>query len=102
MKLPIYLIIETGYEGIEALCHLTDDVDEAKATKKREEDRVVEERKSFLVHDREIGMSKAYIEEQESRLGEARDFICVQKWDGKSFDCACGDLGVSPSKLMLR
>lgn len=102
MKLPVYLIIETSYEGIETLCYLTDDVDEAKAIKKREEDRVVDERKKFLAHDREIGMSETWLKETESRLEEVRDFICIQIWDGKEFSCACGELGVNPSKMMLR
>lgn len=95
-----FLLIETGYEGIQNLCWLSEDKDEI--LKKREEfiDKKIEDKKELnklLLED-----TPDYpIREPYPRQHYA-DFFCVQKWDGKKFSCVCNELEVNPSKLMLR
>jgi len=89
----IFLVIETGYEGIEQLCWLTDSPKEAikklkffrrKEWKKRK--RIYKGRPKILQPKRRY----------------VWDFFCIQKWDGKEFKCVCSELGVSPSEPMFR
>ncbi len=69
-----YLIIKTGYEGIDELCWLAHGEAEA-----------IKEIKRFRKKDKEDW-----------------DNYCVQEWDGTRFLCVCNRLGVSPSQKMLR
>ena len=103
-----YLIIETGYEGIESLLWLTE-------TKEAAIEKVKEFREKAITDkiQQRKDMNKFWRKENKPKLCEPeeltdeekqnlQDFICVQKWNGKKFACVCGDLGVKPSKLMLR
>lgn len=80
-----YLLIKTGYEGIDDIIYLSDNAKEI--TKKRIE--II--RKRYDVFARESYTEECFAE-----------FFCVQKWDGKEFKCCCAELGVEPSKMMLR
>ena len=96
-KQELYLLIKTGYEGIEELCYLSD----SSST-------ILEKRKEFitknLVEEKELWKDECteLREEMVSSEQEVADFFCVQHWDGEKFACVCSKLGVSPSKLMLR
>ena len=68
-----YVIIETGYEGIEEIIGLFD------------ADAAIKKIKSLRKRHR----TKA-------------DFYCVQKVDKHGAKCACSELVVKPSKPMLR
>lgn len=96
MKTPVYLIIETGYEGIEQLCYLTDSREEAVAYKAK----AIEEKRREQEEIAEMLRKEGLDPHEGSR--DVADFFCIQKWDGKEFSCACGDLGVAPSKPMFR
>ena len=103
-----YLIIETGYEGIESLLWLAETKKEAIEKVKKYREKTVEEkiqqRKDMnelwrKENKPELCESEELTDEEKQNL---RDFICVQKWNGKQFACVCGELDVRPSKLMLR
>lgn len=104
----IYVIIETGYEGIEALLYATTDKNQITEKVKQLRKKAIQEkirlRKEMSKHWREEGHPELC--EPESLTDEEKqnieDFICVQKWNGKKFDCVCQEFDVSPSKLMLR
>lgn len=95
-----FLLIETGYEGIEQLCWLSSDKEEilrkreefinAKIKQKEEDNKLLKQEmpdfEPFPVRERQY----------------YADFFCIQKWDGKEFSCDCGELDVKPSKIMLR
>jgi len=92
-----YLIIKTGYEGIEELCYLTADKDEVKQKFEELVLKEVEEYEELKKLAKQEGFTLSSKSEQ-----EIRDFFCVQKWNGREFKCACGDFDLAPSKLMLR
>jgi hypothetical protein len=103
-----YLIIETGCEGIESLLWLAETKEEAIEKVKDYREKIIEEkiqhRKKMnewwrKENSPELCESEELTDEEKQNL---RDFICVQKWNGKRFACACGELHVNPSKLMLR
>ena len=93
-----YLIIETGFEGIEELCYLTDIP--AKAVKRL--------RKIHQKIDDESERDPESWREQNNfianlhRIQDKKDFYCIQRWNGQTFECACNELGIETSKLMLR
>jgi len=96
-----YLVIETGYEGIESLCWLT--VNKEEAITKREEmiDKKFQERKEMWEEwnkDPELKEINHPMKKRE----DIADFFCIQKWDGEEFDCVCRELGVKVSKPMFR
>lgn len=74
MGSEIYVIVKTGYEGIDELCFATLNSEAAKQ-------KLLDLRKGDPEHV---------------------DFYCIQKWDGQKFDCVCREFEVPPSKLMLR
>jgi hypothetical protein len=84
----MYIVIKTGYEGIEEMCYLSDD-------------------KTTIVQKMRDIIEDGWMEEERDDPGwfskqEYADFYCIQKWDGERFDCACAELGVESSKEMLR
>lgn len=93
----MYLLIETGHEGIEALCSLSAD----KST-------ILQERKKFIA--KKIKSEKELWKNERPALKRkmmpskraVADFFCVQHWDGEKFECVCAKLNVKPSRLMLR
>lgn len=97
----IYLVIKTGYEGIEELNWLTSNPQEAI-------------QKAMLMKIASVkelvDMAYCFEEEDELVLEEitekdiqrAKDFICIQKWTGSEFICACSELNMKPSQSMLR
>ena len=89
-----YLIIKTGYEGIEELCWLGEDQEQAIAKVKELREKVVTDFKELFKDDPDML--------NEERLQNEADFICVQEWNGVGFNCVCSRLRVSPSKPMLR
>jgi len=96
----IFLLIETGYEGIQQLCWLSEDKEEI--LKKRDvfiNDKIKQKEEDNKILKQEIpDFEPSPVRERQYYA----DFFCVQKWDGKEFSCACGELKVNPSKLMLR
>jgi hypothetical protein len=95
-----YLIIQTGYEGIESLDFLTVKADLA-----------IEKLKQIHTQievENERGSDTHYWSDTNNfiqmlhRIQGLKDFYCIQKWDGENFDCVCSKLGQGPSKLMLR
>lgn len=103
-----FLIIETGYEGIESLLWLAETKEEAIEKVKEYREKAIEEKiqhqKDMNEHCRkenkpEFCKSEELTDEEKQDI---RDFICVQKWNGKRFACVCGELDVRPSKPMLR
>jgi len=104
----LYLIIETGYEGIESLLYVTKSTKRAKEKllyykEKAIKDKIAMRKRFNKDWDKEghpeFKESEELTEEEKQKL---RDFICVQKWNGKEFDCACSDFDLGPSQLMLR
>jgi len=94
-----YLIIKTGCEGIEELCFLTSLPKEAIEKTMELKRTILEEKEKAKIRDRKDGFSN---HESFYDFIYNPDFYCVQKWDGEKFKCACSELGVKPSKLMLR
>lgn len=88
-----YLLIETGYEGIESLCWLTDDPVEVKEQFTQFSEKKVKYLKD-LFKDSDLPIHRT--------PQQIKDFFCVQKWNGKAFKCVCEEIGTKPSKLMLR
>lgn len=98
-----YLIIKTGYEGIEDLYLLSDNKEEVIEEVKQLKSNAIKKEREYI--ERETKEYGEVFETEEIKLKEinaAADFICVQKWDGQKFDCCCDELGVNPSKPMLR
>lgn len=97
----MYLVIKTGYEGIEDLYWLTSDSNEA--IRKMKELQIKEVKELIDMADVFENEEGATIEEiTDEMIQHTKDFICIQKWDGNKFYCACSELGVKPSKMMLR
>jgi hypothetical protein len=93
-----YLIIQTGYEGIESLDFLT--TKSALAIQKL--GHIHEKIENDNERDPEWCLDENnFIAKLHSIQGK-KDFYCIQKWNGKKFDCVCSKLGISPSTLMLR
>jgi hypothetical protein len=93
----MYLLIETGDEGIEDLCYLSDSSVV-----------ILDKRKEFIAKkislEAELWKNESPEFREERMPSEERisDYFCVQQWDGEKFNCACSKLGVSPSSQMLR
>ena len=96
-----YLIIETGYEGIESLCWLTESKEEA--ISKREEfiDKKMEEDREMW-EEWQKNPELAEIDRPLKKREDVANFFCIQEWNGKEFECVCRDLGVKITKLMFR
>jgi len=88
-----YLIIKTGPEGIDALCYLSDNVEDVLKQRKQIIEEAIKERRR---KEREYKLSR------KASKQEITNYYCVQKWDGEKFSCCCKELGVAPSQLMLR
>ena len=88
-----YLVIETGYEGIEKLCWLTENREYA-----------ISKREEFINKkvERDKELWKDYPEHRLKSRQEIANFFCIQEWTGKEFQCVCKELGVKVTKLMLR
>lgn len=103
-----YLIIETGYEGIQTLCYLTLDKTDAVFKLKEFQDKKVEAERKLQKEMNEHWIKEGRPELVDKtrftkrRIQHIKDFFCVQKWNGEKFKCVCKELGVAPSKLMLR
>ena len=93
-----YLIIQTGYEGIEQLNYLTSLP--TLAIKRLEQ--IYEEIDNNSERDPDGWREENNFIAKRHQIQKDKDFYCIQKWNGKKFDCACHLLGVEPSKLMLR
>ena len=103
----VYIIIETGYEGIENLCYLTESPMDVVEQIQRIREQAIVDQIEFNKELNKINAENDFDWKEPERLTkrekqQIRDFYCVQKWDGKEFSCACDELGVNPSKLMLR
>jgi hypothetical protein len=98
---PFYLVIRTGHEGIQDLCYLTDDPDEAvrkKASYARGEMlRRIRIAKEIAKEHKEFPYEKG-----RHKYEDYKDMMCIQEWDGKKFECACSKLDDPPSEMMLR
>lgn len=103
-----YLIIKTGFEGIEKLCYLTKNKEEAirnfKRIKEEEIKEIEKDRKVMNEYWRKEKKLEMIKEEKltQEEIQKIEDFFCIQKWDGKEFSCACEELGVPPSEPKWR
>ena len=99
----MYLVINTGYEGIEELYWLTNDSQEA-VNKKKELEIVSIKNLIDGAYKFEDEETDSFIIEEitDNDIQRVRDLICIQKWTGDKFVCACAELGVEPSQRMLR
>ena len=95
----IYVVVKTGCEGIDELCYATTDPKEAVRAIKKLRLQILKEKEKAKKRDAKNGRQ---LEERLYDFTYDPDFYCVQKWDGKKFNCCCKELGVSPSKSMWR
>lgn len=111
MESEIYLVIKTGYEGIEELCFGT--LDEQKAVGKIKElknkvQKYIDELEELKKNNPNKNCSEIndimYDKYDDFSTVNKPDFYCIQKFDNdkQEFICVCSLLEVSPSKLMLR
>lgn len=95
-----YLIIKTGYEGIEQLAFLTEDL--KKATKKMEYfHHKIDEIERDVDGWRDENNFIAVRHEKQKK----KDWYCLQKWNGREFDCVCKATlspDYRPNRMMLR
>jgi hypothetical protein len=99
----MYLVIRTGYEGIEELNWLTSDPGEAINKAKLLQIVCVKELIDHAYKFDDDDSDEIIIEEiSEKEIQHAKDFVCIQKWTGDEFICACAELGISPSESMFR
>lgn len=119
----IYVIVVTGYEGIERLAWAGEDREEAIHQVQQLRDRLAKvnarrdelEPKSDLLKTKEgqkqyhemIHQMYRALEEEFGEDGWSHlkpDHVCVHGYDPTTneFKCRCADLGVSPSKPMFR
>jgi len=96
-----YLIIKTGCEGIEKLCYLTEDQKDAVKKTMDFKRKILEEKEKRKIRDK-TEKDRYPMSDGSYDFLYNPDFYCVQKWNGESFECACKELGVPPSKKMLR
>lgn len=99
--LTSYLVVKTGYEGIEELAYLTGDPKIAVKKLKELRKKDYEEQKKL-----EKEWNKDLPKEDRDSYSYTRqhvyNFWCIQEWDGKSFKCICRKLGIPPTEMMLR
>ena len=110
-----YLIIKCGYEGIEKLSYLTDNPEDAKkkilSIRKDIQDNCDKVKDLGIDIDGDYWelsekVGKLYIDEKISQeiyasFSDNPDQYCVQKWNGKDFECCCKELGVESSETWL-
>ena len=110
-----FLIIKCGHEGIEKLCYLTINPKDVK-------DKILSLRKDIQdnrdkVKEFDIDpdcdewevkekIGELYVNEKISQevytsFYDNPDQYCVQKWNGKEFECCCKELGVEASETWL-
>ncbi len=94
----VYLLILTSYDGIEKLCELTTSRKTAVGLKSRWMRAYKARLRRDIQRNPEDDFWKGLLVDAEKK----RDFLCVQKWDGRSWKCVCSDLRVPPSKRMFR
>ena len=110
-----FLIIKCGYEGIEDLCYLTNDSKDViyKILSLRKD--IQDNRDKVKDFDIDLDgdewevkekISELYVDEKisyevYSSFSDNPDQYCVQKWNGKEFNCCCKELGVEASETWL-
>lgn len=113
----VYVVIKCGYEGIEGLIYSTLNADEATEKVKTLRDEILraksrmnkiieefgnEEDEDYNTHyDRMQLAGEISYEEYSMAKYDKPDAFCAQKWDGKSFGCACKELGCEPDEVWL-
>ena len=108
-KKNIHVIVYCGYEGIDELVFASVDVEDVK--------RKIKELRTAA--DLQKTEAAKYTEDQEEEMEESEDpevlkeysriFLgkkdanryCVMTYDGKSFECTCNELDVSPDDVWL-
>jgi len=99
----MYLVIRTGYEGIEELNWLTSDPMEAIKKAKLLQMVCVKELVDLAYNPADFEDDDTYLDKlTDEKIQHTKDFVCVQKWTGEKFVCACAELGINPSKRMFR
>lgn len=87
-----FLIIKVGFEGIDKLAWLTGNPDDA-----------IKEREKAI--KREIAQANKDCKKTKVRRiftdKEISDRFCIQKWNGKKFNCVCKDLGLKVHEEMF-
>lgn len=84
-----YLLIQVGFEGIDAILYLSDNSD--LILQKREE--AIE--KEYEYHN---SLFKDFDSSMLRTREEIAERFCIQKWDGESFDCCCKELKIKISQ----
>lgn len=99
-----FVVIRCGHEGIENLVYASRDGKDAsaKVLSMRSEILAAQARMAAcggedaydrMLHDKEIDFT-----EYTNATYNNPDAICVQKWDGRGFSCACAELGCKSGK----
>lgn len=116
METEIFVVIECGYEGIENLSYATTDsklaVERTKSLRaeilaaKEHKKKVLEEfgdEEDENCHDAWTRMYlSGELDHKEHDLEyKDPDSICLQKWDGNKFSCACTELGCPGEKSWI-
>ena len=110
-----FLIIKCGHEGIEKLCYLTNDPKDVKGKILSLRKDIQDSRDKLKDFGIDIDGDYFEISEQIAKLyidgkinqkiydsfSDNPDQYCVQKWNGKEFDCCCKELGVEASETWL-
>ena len=113
----VFVVIKCGYEGIEGLIYATLNADDATQKVKTLRDEILsaksrmnkineefgeDEDEDYTTHYDRMQMNGEITEEEYSMAKyDKPDAFCVQKWDGKSFGCACKELGCEPDEVWL-
>jgi len=113
----VFVVIKCGYEGIEGLIYATLNADEATEKVKTLRDEILsaksrmnkineefgeDEDEDYTTHyDRMQRNGEISYEEYSMAKYDKPDAFCAQKWDGKSFGCACKELNCEPDEMWL-
>jgi len=87
-----FLIIKVGFEGIDKLAWLAGNPDEAI----KEREKAIKRDIAQANKDCKITKTKRVFTDK-----EISDRYCIQKWNGKKFNCVCKDLGLKIHEEMF-
>lgn len=97
-----FLIIQCGYEGIESLKFLTDKSDDALAELKLIY-KDIDERNELRSKYTEDEIYKLEDDDLYDKIAhiEDKNAFCIQRWNGKTFECHCKELGIENKNIWL-
>jgi len=113
----VYVVIKCGYEGIEQLVYATLNAEEVTEKVKTLRDEILsaksrmnkineefgeEEDEDYNTHYDRMQISGEITWEEYSMAKYSNpNAYCAQKWNGKSFGCACKELNCEPDEMWL-